>query len=107
MNPTPKWYLPVTIVALLWNLVGCAALYQDLMLTPEDIRRMSGAWRGALYGISSNQALNAFRRISGAGDCAEGALPSVIQANANLILNRHGAFSQTKKPAGEAGLMRS
>jgi phytoene desaturase len=34
----------------------------ERVLTPEDIRRMSGAWRGALYGISSNQALNAFRR---------------------------------------------
>lgn len=31
-------------------------------LTPADIRRLTGAWRGALYGISSNQALNAFRR---------------------------------------------
>ncbi|MFO7631529.1 MAG: phytoene desaturase family protein [Caldilinea sp.] len=32
------------------------------MLTPADIRRLTGAWRGALYGISSNQALSAFRR---------------------------------------------
>ncbi len=31
-------------------------------LTPHDIARISGAWRGALYGISSNNALNAFRR---------------------------------------------
>ena len=31
-------------------------------LTPVDIARASGAWRGALYGISSNNALNAFRR---------------------------------------------
>ena len=31
-------------------------------LTPADIRSLTGAWRGALYGISSNQALNAFRR---------------------------------------------
>jgi phytoene desaturase len=31
-------------------------------LTPADIQRLTGAWRGALYGISSNQALNAFRR---------------------------------------------
>jgi len=31
-------------------------------LTPADIHRLTGAWRGALYGISSNQALNAFRR---------------------------------------------
>ena len=34
----------------------------EVVLTPHAIQRMSGAWRGALYGISSNQALNAFRR---------------------------------------------
>jgi phytoene desaturase len=34
----------------------------EVMLTPQDIERLTGAWRGALYGISSNQALNAFRR---------------------------------------------
>lgn len=34
----------------------------ERMLTPVDLERMSGAWRGALYGISSNAALNAFRR---------------------------------------------
>ena len=32
------------------------------ILTPLDIRTISGAWRGALYGVSSNRALNAFRR---------------------------------------------
>ncbi len=32
------------------------------ILTPLDLTAFSGAWRGALYGISSNQALNAFRR---------------------------------------------
>ena len=31
-------------------------------LTPVDLAQSTGAWRGALYGISSNQALNAFRR---------------------------------------------
>jgi phytoene desaturase len=35
---------------------------QEVMLTPLDIARSTGAWRGALYGISSNRALNAFRR---------------------------------------------
>ena len=34
----------------------------ERILTPLDIAEMSGAWRGALYGISSNQPLNAFRR---------------------------------------------
>ena len=34
----------------------------EQILTPADIARNTGAWRGALYGISSNSALNAFRR---------------------------------------------
>ncbi len=34
----------------------------QVILTPQDIQHHTGAWRGALYGISSNQALNAFRR---------------------------------------------
>jgi len=34
----------------------------EAVLTPHDIQQLTGAWRGALYGISSNQALNAFRR---------------------------------------------
>lgn len=32
------------------------------VLTPLDLAQRTGAWRGALYGLSSNQALNAFRR---------------------------------------------
>ena len=31
-------------------------------LTPVDLAQRTGAWRGALYGLSSNQAMNAFRR---------------------------------------------
>lgn len=34
----------------------------EVQLTPHDIARLSGAWRGALYGISSNNAMSAFRR---------------------------------------------
>lgn len=31
-------------------------------LTPQDLQQRTGAWRGSLYGISSNQPLNALRR---------------------------------------------
>jgi hypothetical protein len=41
VNPTPKWYMPVAIVALIWNLIGCAAYLGDVMLTPDDIAKMS------------------------------------------------------------------
>ena len=39
-----------------------AHIRSEVTLTPQDIQRLTGAWRGALYGLSSNQALNAFRR---------------------------------------------
>ena len=39
-----------------------ARIRSQVILTPQEIQQMTGAWRGALYGISSNQALNAFRR---------------------------------------------
>jgi len=48
VDKPPKWYLPVAIVALLWNLIGCAAYLADVMLTPEDVAKMTAAQQ-ALY----------------------------------------------------------
>jgi hypothetical protein len=48
MSQLPKWYLPVTIAALLWNLMGCGAYLSDVMLTAEDVAKMS-ADQQALY----------------------------------------------------------
>ncbi len=48
MNQLPKWYFPVTIAALLWNLMGCAAYLSDVLLTAEDVAKMS-ADQQALY----------------------------------------------------------
>ena len=48
MSARPKWYLPVAILALLWNLMGCAAYLSDVMLSPEDIAAMD-ATQQALY----------------------------------------------------------
>jgi hypothetical protein len=48
MAQVPKWFLPVVIVALLWNLMGCAAYLSDAMLSAADVAKMSEAER-ALY----------------------------------------------------------
>ena len=48
MEKPPKWYLPISVLALLWNLLGCAAYLSDVMLTPEDIAAMD-ATQQALY----------------------------------------------------------
>ena len=43
MNSTPKWFLPVAILALAWNLIGCAAYFKDVMMSAADIAQMSAA----------------------------------------------------------------
>ncbi len=58
MTSPPRWYLPVTILALLWNLLGCAAYLGDVMLTPEDVAKMSAAQQ-SLYASRSAWAVAA------------------------------------------------
>jgi hypothetical protein len=41
MTTTPKWFLPVAALALLWNLVGCWAYLQDVRVSPEELAKMS------------------------------------------------------------------
>ena len=58
----PKWFMPVAIIALLWNLIGCAAYLMDVTLTPEAVAAMSPdqqalyaarpAWAVAAYAIA-------------------------------------------------------
>ena len=48
MESPPKWYMPVAIIALLWNLIGCAAYLADVMLKPADIAKLTAAQQ-AMY----------------------------------------------------------
>ena len=48
MQPAPKWFKPVAIVALLWNAIGCAAFVSDVRMTPEALAQLS-AVQQALY----------------------------------------------------------
>ena len=43
MTMVPKWFLPAVIIALLWNLMGCAAYLSDAMLSAADVANMSDA----------------------------------------------------------------
>jgi len=43
MEAAPKWFRPVAVAALFWNLLGCFAYLADVMLTPEDIAKLSAA----------------------------------------------------------------
>lgn len=48
MNKAAKWFVPVAVVALIWNLLGCAAYLFDVMLSPEDLAKMTEAQQ-AMY----------------------------------------------------------
>lgn len=43
MAQPPKWFRIVAILALVWNLLGCAAYLVDAMLTPEEVAQLSPA----------------------------------------------------------------
>lgn len=48
MSTTPKWFTPVAILALLWNLLGAAAYLMDVTISPESVAKM-GAAEQAMY----------------------------------------------------------
>ena len=100
MNPTPKWYLPVTILALLWNLMGCAAYLSDVMLTPDDIARMPAAQQ-ALYAARPAWAVaaTAIAVWGGAAGCIgliwrkRWAMPLLVASLAGVIVQNIGLFA--------------
>jgi len=47
-TPTPKWYTPTAVTALVWNLLGCVAYLADVTLSAEDVSALDAAQQ-ALY----------------------------------------------------------
>ena len=37
----PKWFMPVAVVALLWNLLGCFQIAMNFLMTEADIAKLS------------------------------------------------------------------
>jgi hypothetical protein len=70
METVPKWFKPVGIAALLWNLLGCFAYLSDVTLTPEDVAKMTAAQQ-ALYASRPAWAISAtaFAVWGGAAGC--------------------------------------
>ena len=48
MERAPKWFVPVAIVALLWNLLGCMAYLADVMMSAESLANLT-AEQQAMY----------------------------------------------------------
>lgn len=70
MAQAPKWFRPVSVVALLWNLLGCAAYLADVMMTPEALARLTAAQQ-AMYAARPTWAVaaTAIAVWFGAGGC--------------------------------------
>ena len=102
MTETPKWYMPVAIAALLWNLLGCVAYLSDVMLTPEDIARLS-ADEQAAYAARATWAVaaTAIAVWGGAAGCIglilrkRWATPLLMASLAGLIVQDVGLFVLT------------
>ena len=58
MEHPPKWFVPVAIAALLWNLLGCFAYLSDAMLTADDLAKMTAAQQ-ALYAARPSWSVGA------------------------------------------------
>jgi hypothetical protein len=109
MEQAPKWFGPVAIAALLWNLLGCAAYLSDVMLTPEDVARMSAA-RQALYAARPawSVAATAIAVWGGAAGCVglivrkRWAMPLLIASLAALIVQDMSLFVLSKAAAQTA-----
>lgn len=99
MPTLPKWYLPVTVTALIWNLLGCIAYLMDVMLTPEDIAKMTEVEQ-ELYASRTAWTVAAFAIAvwCGAGGALglvlrqRWALPLLIASLAGLIVQDLGLF---------------
>ena len=109
MSALPRWYLPVTIVALVWNLLGCAAYLSDVTVTPDDVARMS-AEQQALYAARPAWAVaaTAIAVWGGAAGCLglilrkRWAVPLLIASLAGVIVQDLSLFLLTNA-AAQAG----
>lgn len=109
MEQAPKWFLPVAIAALLWNLLGCAAFLSDVMLTPEDVAKTSAAQQ-ALYAARPawSVAATAIAVWGGAAGCLglivrkRWATPLLIASLAGVIVQDASLFGLSEMVAQTA-----
>ena len=109
MERAPAWYLPLAIVALLWNLLGCAAYLADVMLTPADVAKLSAAQQ-AMYAARPawSVAATAIAVWGGAAGCV-GLIMRKRWASHLLIVSLAGVIVQDvwlfglSKAASQAG----
>jgi hypothetical protein len=109
MNTTPKWYMPVAVLALLWNLIGCAAYLSDVMMTPEAVAQLP-ADQQAMYAARPTWAVSATAiAVWGGALGAVGlilrkrwARPLLVASLAGIVAQDVGLLMMTRDPAALA-----
>ena len=107
-NEPAKWRRPVAALALLWNLMGCAAYLSDVTLKPEDVAKMSADMQ-QLYASRAAWAVSATAIAvwGGAVGCVglimrrSWALPVLVASLLGVIVQDIGLFLLTD--AGRVG----
>ena len=100
MPPPPKWYMPVAIAALVWNLLGCFAYLMDVTVSPEAVATMSEAQQ-ALYASRTMWMVSATAIAVWGGAVGSlglilrkrWALPVLLVSLAGLIVQDIGLFA--------------
>lgn len=106
MSNRPKWFLPVSIAALLWNAIGCMAYLADVRLGPEDVAKLSAAQQ-ALYQSRPSWAVAATAFAVWFG--ALGSLGLILRkgwAQAALLVSLLGVIAQDLHFAGQLDAIR-
>lgn len=94
MQQPPKWYMPVAVAALLWNLLGCAAYLMDVTMSPETLATLTEAQQ-AMYAARPGWSVAATAAAVWFG--AAGSLGLVLKkhwANAMLLISLAGCVVQ-------------
>jgi hypothetical protein len=106
MSNRPKWFMPVAVVALLWNAMGCMAYLSDVRMGPEDVAKLSAAQQ-ALYQARPSWAIAATAFAVWFG--ALGSLGLILKkgwAQAALLVSLLGVIAQDLNFAGQLDAIR-
>lgn len=106
MSNRPKWFMPVAVVALLWNAIGCMAYLSDVSMGPEDVAKLSAAQQ-ALYQARPSWAVAATAFAVWFG--ALGSLGLILRrgwAQTALLVSLLGVVAQDLHFAGQLDAIR-
>ena len=112
MTAAPKWFTPVAVAALLWNLIGCAAYLGDAMLTPDDVAKMTAAQQ-AMYNARPawSVAATATAVWFGAAGCValiarrRWAMPLLALSLLGVVVQDVSLLMFSRAAAAEAGVL--